>query len=86
MITAVLSEGGTWPEFNEWFIICVIRGLMTDRLDLMSVVGMGSRGEVEGFIFLMRSSTSICVIVAKVLKKAGCGQADSRDGAGKPES
>ena len=68
---AVLSEGGTWPEFREWFIICVIRGLMTDRFDLMSVVGMGSRGEVEGFIFLMKPSTSVCVTAAKVLKNAG---------------
>ena len=65
MITAYLSGGGTWPEFNEWFIICVMRGLMADRLDLMSAVGRGSRGEVEGFIFFMRPSTSICVSLCK---------------------
>ena len=45
----VLSEGGTRPEFNECYVICVMRGLMADRLDLMSVVGRGSRGEVESF-------------------------------------
>ncbi len=55
---------------------------MADRLDLMSAVGRGSRGQVEGFIFLMRPSTSVCVTVVKVLKRAGCGQADGRDGAG----
>ena len=44
LITAVLSEGGTWPEFNKWFIICLMRGLMADRLDLMSALGSGYRG------------------------------------------
>ena len=86
MITAVLSGGGTRPEFNDWFIICVMRGLMADRFDLMSAVGKGSRGEVEGFIFLMKPSTSICVTVVKVLKKGGCEQTDGRDGSGEPES
>ena len=38
-----------------------------------------------GGIFLMRPSTSICVTIAKVLKRAGCGQADNKDGAGEPE-
>jgi hypothetical protein len=83
---AVLSGGGTWPEINEWFIICVRRGLMADRFVLMSAVGKGSRGEVEGFIFLIRPSTSICVTVVKVFKKGGCEPAGGKDGAGEPES
>lgn len=30
-----------------------------DRLDLMSEVGRGFRGPLEGFIFLLRPSTSL---------------------------
>lgn len=59
---------------------------MVDRFDLMSAVGKGSRREVEGFILLMRPPTSDCVTVVIVLKRAGCGRADGRGGAGQPES
>lgn len=62
---ATLSADGSWPDFKERFMIVVMRGLMAERFDLISVVGKGSRRQVVGFIFLMRASVSLCTTTEK---------------------
>lgn len=56
------------------------------QFDLMSAVGKSTRGQVEGFIFWMKPSTSLFVTVAELLRNAGCKQADDRGGAEELES
>jgi len=68
LMTAALRADGTWPEFKERFIILVMRGLMAERCDLISVVGKGSRMQVVGFIFLMSASISLCETSEKCLR------------------
>lgn len=46
-------------------MILMIRGLMAQMLDFTRAVGKGSNAQVDGFIFLMMSSTSRCVISEK---------------------
>ena len=56
----------------------VMRGLMAWRLGFTRAVGKGSRAQVDGFIFLMMSSTSCCEMTKKQLRGweiPGCGSA-----------
>ena len=46
-------------------MILVMRGLNVKMWSLISVVGKGSRAQVEGFILVMIPSTSLCVVVEK---------------------
>ena len=62
---AVFNVDGTRPDWREWLMAFVIRGLMEQMFSFIWDVGKGSRAQVEGFIFLMISSTSCCVVVEK---------------------
>lgn len=52
-------------DWSERFTAVVMRGLMAQMCCLIRAVGRGSRAQVEGFIFLMVSSTSRCVMGEK---------------------
>lgn len=56
---------GTIPDWREWFIIVVIRGLRTEVFTFTRTVGKGSRAQVVGFILLIIVSTSCCEISGK---------------------
>lgn len=60
VIAAILRGEGTWPDWSEWFIVFVMRGLMAERFDFIRIVGKGSRAQEDDFIFLMIPSISSC--------------------------
>lgn len=77
---AVFNAGGTEPDRIERLMILVIRGLMTEVCCLMGTVGKASKAHVEGFIFLMMSSTSDCRMGEK--QRRGWTVPGGRKGAG----
>ena len=46
-------------------MILVMKGEMAEMLAFSSAEGKGSRAQVDGFIFLITSSTSPCVMLKK---------------------
>ena len=64
-MTAVFRADGTWPVWREQFMILVIIWLMAEEWVFIKAEGNGSGAQVEGFIFLMISSTSRCVMSMK---------------------
>lgn len=51
---------GTRPATRKWFIVLEIIGEIAEVLVFSRAEGKGSRRLVEGFIYLMMSSTSSC--------------------------
>lgn len=59
----VFSIEGIWPARREQFIILAMSGEMAKVLAFSRAEEKGSRELVDGFIFLMMSSTSSFVAV-----------------------
>lgn len=67
-MTAVFSEEGTLPLQREMLIKLAMRGQRAGMEVFSRVVGMGSSGQVEGFILVMISSISWGVMSEKEVK------------------
>ena len=68
LMTAVFNAGGIWPARKEWFMIFVMSGGTAEKLVFSRAEGKGSSAQVDGFNFLMTSSTSSCVTLEKELR------------------
>ena len=60
-MAASLRGGGTIPEVREEFMTAMMRGVRGVRQSLMSLDGMGSRGEVEKVVVesILKSSNEV---------------------------
>lgn len=62
VIAASLKAGGTVPEVRDELMMLRMRGVRQGRQDFTSGDGMGSKGQVDSFIFAVISLRSEAVM------------------------